>query len=108
MRFPAAQWSPAPQAWDYSEKTHVLRWRFKRCPGGTEWSLRARLTLEKPYVASLRSEIGPMNLKFTVPMYSASRIALKYLQILKKADKSYNPYRWVRYVTSSSSYTFRT
>ena len=51
--------------------------------------------------------MGPVNLKFTIPMYSASRIALKYLQILKK-DKNYNPFRWVRYVTSSNSYTFRT
>ena len=39
---------------------------------------------------------------------SASRIALKYLQILKKAEKNYNPFRWVRYVTTSNSYTFRT
>jgi AP-4 complex subunit mu-1 len=52
-------------------------------------------------------QIGPINLRFTIPMYSASRITLKYLQILKR-DKNYNPYRWVRYVTSSTSYTFRT
>ncbi|KAG2499617.1 hypothetical protein HYH03_002556 [Edaphochlamys debaryana] len=98
----------AQQAWDYNEKGHLLRWKFKKCPGGSEYTLRARLTLEKPYGASLRSEIGPVNLRFTIPMHSASRIALKYLQILKKADKNYNPYRWVRYVTSSNSYTFRT
>lgn len=48
-----------------------------------------------------------MNLRFTIPMYAASRLHLKYLQILKK-DRNYNPQRWVRYVTSSSSYTFRT
>jgi len=52
-------------------------------------------------------QVGPVNLRFTVPMYSASRIVLKYLQILKR-DSSYNPFRWVRYVTSSTSYTFRT
>lgn len=48
-----------------------------------------------------------MNLKFTIPMYSASRISLKYLQIMRK-DRNVNPQRWVRYVTSSNSYTFRT
>ncbi|PNH12203.1 AP-4 complex subunit mu [Tetrabaena socialis] len=99
----------AGEAWDYNEKTHLLRWRFKKCGGGTEWVLRARLTLERPYGPSLRADIGPVNLRFTVPMHSASRIALKYLQILKpKPEKGYNPYRWVRYVTSSNSYTFRT
>lgn len=95
------------QSWDFSERSHVLKWKFRRCGGGSEWVLRARLTLEKPYGPTLRGEVGPINLRFTIPMYSASRIALKYLQILKK-DKNYNPYRWVRYVTSSSSYTFRT
>jgi AP-4 complex subunit mu-1 len=70
-------------------------------------SMRARLTLTKPFGASLRTEVGPANLKFTIPMYSASRISLKYLQILRK-DRNYNPQRWVRYVTSSNSYTFRT
>ncbi|GLC41360.1 hypothetical protein PLESTB_001020500 [Pleodorina starrii] len=104
----AAAAAAQQQNWDFNEKTHLLRWRFKRCPGGSEFTLRARLTLERPYGASLRSEVGPVNLRFTIPMYSASRIMLKYLQILKKAEKNYNPYRWVRYVTTSNSYTFRT
>lgn len=69
--------------------------------------MRARLTLSRPYGASLRGEVGPVNLRFTIPMYCASRLSLKYLQILKR-DKNYNPQRWVRYVTSSNSYTFRT
>lgn len=69
--------------------------------------MRTRLTLTKPFGASLRSEVGPLNLKFTIPMYSASRLSLKYLQILRK-DRGQDPQRWVRYVTSSNSYTFRT
>lgn len=95
------------QTWEFSEKTHMLKWKFKRMSGGQESVLRARLTLEKPFGPSVRQEIGPVNIRFTIPMYSASRIALKYLQILKR-DKNYNPFRWVRYVTSSTSYTFRT
>ncbi|GBF92448.1 elongation factor EF-1 alpha subunit [Raphidocelis subcapitata] len=92
---------------DFSEKSHMLRWRFKRLQGGVDCTLSARLTLERPYGASLRTEVGPLNLRFTLPMYCASRLALKYLQILKR-DASYAPQRWVRYVTSSSSYVFRT
>eukprot|EP00798_Chlamydomonas_sp_ICE-L_P009802 gene9802-7691_t len=95
------------QSWDYSEKGHVLKWRLKRIGGGQDFMLRARLTLDRPYLASLRSEIGPINLRFTIPMYALSRLAIKYLQILKK-EKNYNPCRWVRYVTTSNSYTFRT
>lgn len=95
------------QGWDFNEKTRLLRLRFKKLAGGADVSMRARLTLSKSFGASLRTEVGPVNLKFTIPMFSASRISLKYLQIMHR-DKSLNPQRWVRYVTSSNSYTFRT
>jgi hypothetical protein len=39
-------------------------------------------------------QVGPINLRFTLPMYCASRLSLKYLQILKR-DRSYSPQRWV-------------
>lgn len=95
------------QSFEFLDRSHTLNWRFKRIAGGSDATLRVRLTLDRPYGAGLKSEIGPTNLKFTLPMYSASRIQLKYLQILKK-EKNYAPQRWVRYVTTSSSYTFRT
>jgi hypothetical protein len=37
----------------------------------------------------------------------AARAQVRYLQIPKR-DRSYQPYRWVRYVTLSSSYVVRT
>ena len=46
------------QSYDYSEKTHLLKWKFKKCQGGSEYTLRARLTLERPYGPSLRSEVS--------------------------------------------------
>ena len=51
--------------------------------------------------------MGPINLQFTIPMYCASRLQVRYLQILKD-HKSNQPYRWVRYVTLSNSYVMRT
>ena len=45
-------------AGEYNEKTHVLRWRFKKLPGGSDVALSARLTLERPYGPGLRSEVG--------------------------------------------------
>ncbi|KAI8470762.1 MAG: Mu homology domain-containing protein [Monoraphidium minutum] len=102
-----ARFPPGVQSWEFNEKGHMLKWRFKKLQGGVDCSLKARLTLERPFGAALRTEVGPVNLRFTLPMYCASRLALKYLQILKR-DKSYAPQRWVRYVTSSSSYIFRT
>lgn len=65
------------------------------------------MSLEDGVPAALRKSMGPMNLQFTIPMYCASRLSVRYLQILKN-DPKYQPYRWVRYVTMSNSYVIRT
>jgi AP-4 complex subunit mu-1 len=69
--------------------------------------IQVRATLEDGFTPSLKRGIGPINLQFTIPMYCASRLQVRYLQI-SKADKGYAPYRWVRYVTMSNSYVVRT
>eukprot|EP00955_Chlamydomonas_euryale_P110866 366026-Chlamydomonas_euryale.AAC.13 len=82
-----ARMGGGPDVSEFLERTRTLTWRFKRCGGGQEFCLRARLTLERPYSPSLRSDIGPINLKFTIPAFSVSRLNLKYLQIVKKVWK---------------------
>jgi AP-4 complex subunit mu-1 len=103
MHHPTHLHPPAPAT--PSTHTHT-----SQHTGGVDFGLRARLTLTRPFGASLRGEVGPVNLKFTIPMYSVSRLNLKYLQILhgKDGGRAPDPQRWVRYVTSSNSYTFRT
>ena len=68
-------------------------------------AVQVRLTLKDTYTAAIRKEIGPISCDFTIPMLCASRLTVKYLQILKE-DKA-NPYRWVRYIVMSNSYVFR-
>jgi AP-4 complex subunit mu-1 len=98
---------PGNQTWDWQEKQHKLVWRHKKVQGGTEHILRVRVTLEDGLTTAVRQGIGPINLNFTIPMYCASKLQVRYLQILK-SDKNYSPYRWVRYVTMSNSYVVRT
>lgn len=95
------------QSWDWQEKARRLVWKFKRVQGNTEHMLKVRVSLEDGVPAALRKSMGPMNLQFTIPMYCASRLSVRYLQILKN-DPKYQPYRWVRYVTMSNSYVIRT
>lgn len=45
-------------------------------------------------------------MNFEIPMYNISNLQVRYLRIMEEA-KSYNPYRWVRYVARSSSYICR-
>ena len=53
-----------------------------------------------------RKEIGPVSMSFEIPMYNVSNLQVRYLRISEQ-HKSYNPYRWVRYVTQASSYVCR-
>ncbi|THF96596.1 hypothetical protein TEA_010077 [Camellia sinensis var. sinensis] len=74
--------------------------------GGSEHTLRAKLTFSPESHGNITKEAGPVSMTFTIPMYNTSRLQVKYLQIAKKS-KTCNPYRWVRYVTQANSYVAR-
>ncbi|KAL2892904.1 AP-4 complex subunit mu [Bienertia sinuspersici] len=91
---------------DFKEANKRLEWSLKKIVGGGEHTLRAKLTFSQESHGNLTKEAGPVSMNFTIPMYNASRLQVKYLQIAKKS-KTYNPYRWVRYVTQANSYVAR-
>ncbi|KAK9743402.1 hypothetical protein RND81_03G236500 [Saponaria officinalis] len=94
------------QTTDFTEASKKLEWSLKKIVGGAEHTLRAKLTFSQESHGNLNKEAGPVSMNFTIPMYNASRLQVKYLQIAKKS-KTYNPYRWVRYVTQANSYVAR-
>jgi AP-4 complex subunit mu-1 len=93
------------QSSEYDAKERKVMWRIKKFQGGQEQTLRCKITLSASAQASIRKEIGPLSLNFEIPMYNPSGLQVRYLRILE--NKNYNPYRWVRYVTRSSSYVCR-
>ncbi|KAG0476502.1 hypothetical protein HPP92_013343 [Vanilla planifolia] len=94
------------QATDFKETNKRLEWSLNKIVGGAEHTLRAKLTFSQESHGNLTKEAGPVSMNFTIPMYNASRLQVRYLQIAKKST-NYNPYRWVRYVTQSNSYVAR-
>ncbi|WOL02775.1 AP-4 complex subunit mu-like [Canna indica] len=94
------------QTADFKEGAKRLEWSLKKIVGGAEHTLRAKLTFSQESHGNITREAGPVNMNFTIPMYNASKLQVRYLQIAKKSP-SYNPYRWVRYVTQSNSYVAR-
>ena len=103
----AAQSSDAPgSSSEYSPQDKRMIWNIRKFPGQTEMSLRMRITLDTPITAAHRKEIGPISMSFEIPMYNISNLQVRYLRI-SETDKSYNPHRWVRYITQSSSYVYR-
>ena len=79
---------------------------MKKFQGGVEHAFRAKITLSAMCTAQARKEVGPVSLTFEIPMYNVSNLQVKYLRIAEQS-KAYHPYRWVRYVTRSSSYVCR-
>ncbi|KAL3504864.1 hypothetical protein ACH5RR_034705 [Cinchona calisaya] len=93
------------QTTDFKESNKRLEWSLKKILGGSEHTLRAKLTFSQELHGNITKEAGPVSMTFTIPMYNPSRLQVKYLQIAKKSKT--NPYRWVRYVTQANSYVAR-
>ncbi|XP_050213926.1 AP-4 complex subunit mu isoform X2 [Mercurialis annua] len=94
------------QTADFKEANKRLEWGLKKIVGGSEHTLRAKLTFSQEMHGNITKEAGPVSMTFTIPMHNVSRLQVKYLQIAKKSN-TYNPYRWVRYVTQANSYVAR-
>lgn len=94
------------QVWEYDAAQRVILWKIKKFNGGREESIKCNIALDSAHTASVRREIGPINLAFEIPMYNPSGLQVRYLRILAN-NQSYNPYRWVRFVTRSQSYVCR-
>lgn len=91
---------------EYLAGEKKMVWTIRKFIGGSELMLKAKITLDQPITALLKKEVGPISLAFEIPMYNVSNLQVRYLRI-SETHKSYNPYRWVRYITQSSSYVCR-
>ena len=91
---------------EYNNAEKKIIWTIRKFPGGSEMSIRAKITLDTSVTAAHKREVGPISMGFEIPMYNVSNLNVRYLRI-SETHKSYNPYRWVRYITQSSSYVCR-
>jgi len=96
------------QSAEFIAAEHKVVWNIKKFQGGTETTMKCKVTLSSPIssTSNVKKEVGPVSLNFEIPMYNVSNLQVRYLRIAEQ-HKSYNPYRWVRYVTQSSSYVCR-
>lgn len=91
---------------EYVGSERKVVWSIKKFPGGTEQTLKIKITLDQPSTTQTRREIGPVNMNFEIPMFNVSNLNVRYLRIAENMP-GYSPYRWVRYVTQSYSYVCR-
>jgi AP-4 complex subunit mu-1 len=81
-------------------------WTIKKFPGASEQTIKIKVTLDKPCTSHIRRELGPIHMNFEIPMFNVSNLQVRYMRIAENVP-GYTPYRWVRYVTQSSSYVCR-
>lgn len=98
--------SSSPSNCEYIPHERKIIWTMKKLPGGSEQSIKAKITLDSIVNTQTRKEIGPISMNFEIPMFNVSNLQVRYLRIAE-AMAGYTPYRWVRYVTQSSSYVCR-
>ena len=91
---------------EYTASSHKIVWTMKKFIGGGEQTMRAKISLDKPVTTQWRQQLGPINMCFEIPMYNVSNLQVRYLRVAENMV-GYTPYRWVRYVTQSSSYVCR-
>jgi AP-4 complex subunit mu-1 len=96
------QKKPSGQSAEFKEHERVVEWKIEKFLGSTELALKTKASLNGP--ASIK-EINQVSLQFEISMYNVSKLQIKYLRISGQANS--NPYRWVRYITQSSSYVCR-
>ncbi len=63
---------PGEGSAEYVAHHRRVEWNIRKFPGNTERSMRVRMTLNSPSTPSTLREIGPVSMKFEVPMYNIS------------------------------------
>jgi len=100
--------TPPPQGHttDFSSRDKKVKWNVAKFVGQSEFTVKMKITLDKPATSATAKEIGPISMNFEIPVFNVSKLQVRYLRIAD-VSKDYSPFRWVRYVTQSSSYVCR-
>ncbi|EPR64112.1 adaptor complexes medium subunit family protein [Toxoplasma gondii GAB2-2007-GAL-DOM2] len=101
-------------------------WKIKRYPGAMEYLLRYELSLSSQRSGLLSREAmalrrgcstptggeelslwkrPPLTLRFTLHMFTASGLCIRYLKITEKSN--YRTVKWIRYLTKAGTYQHR-
>ncbi|KAM9964430.1 hypothetical protein ACTFIW_004194 [Dictyostelium discoideum] len=110
---------------EYKQSTqagNLVFWSIKKLRGGMETILRIQIHVDgatsspsssnnnnqqQPQIdvgSTLRKEIGPIGLEFSIPQFSCSTLQIKFLKML---GSNISPIRWIRYITDSKSFVSR-
>ncbi|CAD2218438.1 AP-1 complex subunit mu [Angomonas deanei] len=91
----------------YAPESNVLLWGLRNISGGKEFNFRGQYHL--PSVRSKDMNVfakAPVQVKYEIPYMAVSGFQVRYVKVTEKSNYEATP--WVRYVTESGDYQFRT
>ncbi len=65
------------QTAEFDAKAREVVWTIKKFQGGSEQTLRTRITLSAPSGPHIRKELGPISMSFEIPMYNVSNLQVR-------------------------------
>uniref|UniRef100_A0A0L0NW51 MHD domain-containing protein n=1 Tax=Candidozyma auris TaxID=498019 RepID=A0A0L0NW51_CANAR len=92
----------------YSPGENTITWKFSKVFGELEHSLIADLKLPEADEFLLKhptTNRKPLGLDFTMDMFSASGLSVKFLKVVEKSN--YRTVKWIKYTTLAGSYEIR-
>lgn len=89
----------------YKPEVNAIVWSIKKFPGASELNLAAEVELIVTTVDSKKWNRPPISLEFTVPMFTASGLHVRFLKVFEKSN--YQAIKWVRYITQGGNYEQR-
>ncbi|KAL0476885.1 AP-4 complex subunit mu-1 [Acrasis kona] len=96
----------AHNQYEYKSGEKCVLWGIKKFQGGTEQIIKVRISLAQQASSDIEKHVGPISMKFEIPMHNVSGLNVRFLKIEEKS-KDYSPARWVRYIAQANSYVCR-
>ena len=91
---------------EYRKEKAAVFCNFSKVQGGVDFEIRVSVTLDRPRPAA-RREIGPVNIAFDLPAWTATHVSVGSVSVEERGARV-DCHKWVRVLTSSSSYVRRT
>jgi AP-2 complex subunit mu-1 len=82
----------------YRPTRDAIMWKIRKFPGQSEATLSATIELSASTSSDKKWSRPPIAMQFTVPMFTASGIHIRYLRIVESKLRT-RPVKWIRYLT---------
>ncbi|KAG2388971.1 hypothetical protein C9374_014371 [Naegleria lovaniensis] len=68
--------------YEYNSAEQVVLWGIKKFPGALEQVIKVTIVTNNPITYDLSPQMGPVSMKFEIPMHSCTGLEVKYLKVL--------------------------